>query len=309
MAWAATTLDSSVIAATAADVPLFVAKNVLRVPVTAKWTEGDTFAAGSSADVTEDDHPARNAVSQNPYRGTRARPNTTGVYYFLVQANVSSVFDVAALRLNWTALGSTSVTVKRADDVTGTNQATLCSFSATVPTKRLISLSLGTGNQQFSGSGFIQIALTSSSTDIPPELGGLFLGQRRVLNRKFDMPYDDDPLEIDASDFLARAGNRQRVKHDGPVALIRGQYTAVSSGSFSQDDVAALRGVYEDCRYGADPVIFVESPSTATASAPHRYWHGLIPSKLRPIHEQFGAYNFDFVFDEVKPYREPEVTG
>lgn len=308
MAWTASALSANLISATAADCPLFVAANVLRSPASVKWTDGDSFDAGTVDDTTDPEYPALNAVCAFPYRGTRARWLDATTYYFLIEVTTAVAFDTIAIRLNWTAVGTTSVTVKRATDATGTAEATICSHSAVSAPSRLIFLQLEGGTNSISGTGFIQIALTSASTEVPPELGGVYFGARRVLNRHFDMPVDDDPLDIDVEDFVARAGNRQRVVRDGPAALFRGPYTAKSSGAFSQDEVELLRGIYSDSRYGADPIIFVESPATASASAPDRFWYGRIPTKLRMSYENFGAYIHNFEFDEIRPYREPEAV-
>lgn len=311
MAWTASALDANKVSATAADASLFIAQNILWSPATTpRWTVADTFAAGSQTDTSHPDYPALAAVGNFAYRGSRSRWSSgVTTYYYLCQAPASSTFDAIALRLNWTALGTTSLTIKRADDIAGTNSASLATHTAVTPPARLLFLSLGTGNESFTGSGFIQVALTSASTSIPPELGGLYVGARRVLNRRFERPYDEEPLEISAADFVARAANRQRIVQDGPAALFRGKYTAKDSGKYSLDDADTLRQIYVDCEYGTRPVIYVEEPSTASASAPDRFWYGYIPPSIRMQQIQGEAYMYDFAFDETKPYREPEVTG
>lgn len=282
-----------------ADSPMFVATNALAdtTNMTPKWTSGGLTA---SADIT-----VVGAETSNAYDGkgeiATYGAGTMSTIYFNFDLNSALVNTIAILLTE--SIESSTITVTLADnaDFSGTlntDYYNIATFTTASGTLRRIGTSLPSTNYASTRYGRISFATTGGGNySILPRIGEFYIGAARILSKGWDYGSDVAPRFASTEMFVARSGSRTPYVNQRGLRRFRHFFVAGTSTRFGTNDVATIRNVHADCEDGTKSVLYVPNPTSALGTA----YLGYLPPALDMPREDYGAYTYDFEFDEVPP--------
>lgn len=313
MAWARSELSAALQAKMQADKPIIVAESALAaggytgkwIQTAETWASSDRAAAGYGLDRMGSGHPS--LVSFPSLTG----PTVTTVRAVFSLPSVAfdavGLFNLAPIAFDQT------ITVQIADDSTfATNPQTIAQWTDVQP-RRLAEFSLLHFDdpvlspfQQYTGVDWLRVTWTSASNLFGSglRLGELWLGRRRQMAFRSDVGgFDDFEMDGRASVFDAQSGDRWKYQAFGGRGVRRLRFRP--HGGESIDQVTALRGMFQDCAYGNQPVMYCEKPNTEPNNSMVMSFEG--EALALPI-ENYRNRTFDGVLFEQSPFLADEVA-
>lgn len=251
------------LAALAADRPVLVGRNALSRPTTpALWRDSSLSMAFASF---EDAGGGRGAyLVHSGGAAVRARPVNLGLTTWHLLFELSGEFDCFALiNHNLADVPSISCRVLVSDSSTfGATSTILAAFSP--DPVRHVTWDVGDDStpQRFSGTGYGAFEMTAPA-GFWPEIGALWLGRRRQLQRGPDVPHDDRARGSRVLGGSPDASGFEVVEalHTGRRRL-RAAFTADDTDA-SLRDLDTVRAWWADCRQGSAPFLYARAPVSA----------------------------------------------
>jgi hypothetical protein len=156
---------------------------------------------------------------------------------------------------------------------------------------------------QYTSIRYVQIAvaLAAGTWATPPEVGEIYLGQRRQLAANFLEPYDEQPRGSIVQRPTPANHQRTPIKMATGFQDREGNYMAVEGPDrlYGFDDAETIRGIYTDCDYGARAVAFWQSPGTDSDD--------FVIGHLNPLSAPYRGWqdrNWNFGLEEQAPFKE-----
>ena len=257
-------LTAAEIAAAALDKPMMVAVHALESPQIARWDADGSLAAGD--DISATGYPARFSYDRRTGKPTKPNAGAT-TQYLAYQLNASPAdFDcIFIVGHNFGTIGGLTVSVEIADNSAfSTNLREIASWSPGSSNVRLSDLTLNhsgsgiSGAARYSAVDYLRLKTTGGSHT--PEVGELWVGRRRQLLHKGNIPYDDLGL---------RSSQRVTVNGVGE-AVSSAQYVGqhVVAARLNPHDSTAksdIQAWFRECNYGTRSFVWVEDPATYPA--------------------------------------------
>lgn len=295
MSFSGAAVSAGQLLALADDAPLVIAHNVLADGTGQRWSAGGT--AGGT-DQSDPDFPARFAYDGQLHFGTASAGGSGTVFYYTWEWASSVVFDSVVIRVISDA-EPTSVVLATSAAGTFSSPTTHWTWTAPGADARLVGLS-GT---QYTGTGFGRLVLTYGTSVAAPQIGEIYIGQRRQLSRRPDQGggYDDEPHGVDVDVFRARGRATKIYQHAGGFSDFSGAFTPTGADSHGLDDLATLRAIATDSDYLTEPVAWIDKPS----SAPEFACVGVLSlgqGGLVAPYQDWQLRRVDFEFSESTPF-------
>lgn len=316
MAWSSEYLSATDWARYLADKPTILGASAAGATSSWRWTEG-TIA---DTDHTDARYPTIRASDFLAHTWTAPdagyATDNSGIALVMVLDPAATFDTIAILGHNFTQMQNADdtllyVQLEIADDYsfeTNVQQIFGRFWSpGTLPRERIIGFELnhdaasedGVNSRQYTGVAWARLFIhTYSGTPLPlraaPRIGEVLIGQRRQLARKPDEPWDDNRSRAIVADFRAESGAMQR------TILSQGQRVDDAAFTFATDnEAAALRAAFTDCKRGGRPVLWTPAPY----SAPKRSFYGFIEPDLdMPFSGGPTVRTARFHFEEIIPY-------
>jgi len=259
MAYSPATIGAAELAHFDADKPAILAANALRdgVPSIAKWTRTGDLA---DADETEDFARVARAYDGYAHPGAHTYPEANRTTWYLgFQLSVPQVIDSLVLcGSNLSAAATISVQVADSADFL-TNPNTIAVLTPPSPEGRVVSMSFRCGgpwDQRISDVKFIRLVVTHA-TGYAPRIRELWIGQRVQLESRPHTPVDDRHYAAVVTQADSKSGVITQARHE------RGGARREAAFAFEDSAAAAVvEGFWDDCREGAAPFWWVETPSS-----------------------------------------------
>lgn len=326
MTWSFSDLPSGLSNATANGTPFFIGNNEARKG-TWKWQITDAATVPSvPADWSVPDKPTTFLHDDYPWTGTRAPVKSDGptvpfgstidTRYLYADFSANPItFDTIYVKTLAASDGPLTFTFKVASDSVFSSRVSTIATVTTVPEhSRFVVRNLTVGssdNQILKDVPYLQVTVTNSdSNEVGPEIGQIFLGRRRVLNRQFSGAFDDDPRGVESRDFISRAGARTRYVYADCFQDYEGTYAAnTAKGRYSLNDETTIRSLYDDCKQGTKSVIYIPNGISSDEYRPHKALQGYISETLS-MPRQDGPHDREWVFDfqETAPFQCADTT-
>jgi len=259
MIWSSAAVTAGEVSAKGDDAPLIVAANLVR-SAARKWT---ATGLDTDADITLATAPTDWACDGDLRFGTTRTAGTATNHYFNLVWSTSVTWDTVFLKV----LGGTSinsVTIEISDNGTS-GWATIATWSAALnPNGRMVALTLNSGNNRYSGTGYMRVRFNYGSASTAPLLAELVVGRRRQLSRRPDQSsgYDDLPYGSAYIDQRFRGRDRQRYIEASGFTDWVGAFSPHGSDQYGLDDITTLRTIAAESRGLRDPVLWIDRPNT-----------------------------------------------
>lgn len=247
-----TALSTTLVGYRDSDYPVLICSNEIadyndiRANVTGVFTD---------ADGSDSDYPARNLADLSRADQWRYGSSQTTVY-ILVDMGAGSTADVDCMVYEGhdEKLDGGTIRVRCSDTLTGGNALdnpdTL--FTVTMSTGRYVKFADSQYNARY-----WEIQIDTGATSNSKRAIQLWLGKQIALPHRSRVPYDEGQKVSEFSEIKARSGRRRRVMHHHNIArrdlLIWINDTAT---------ISLMRTGYTDALGWADPIWYIENPST-----------------------------------------------
>lgn len=319
MAWTNATLAAELRAAYAEDCPMLLTNNVAtQVAGVGQWSA--TVHAGGpqygDPDTVDPDFPVTNAYNGSLCLGSRSNSTATDQAFILYLDDVE--FDALWLkfaRLSLTS-GTVNITVTIADSADFlTRPLDLAAWNAmsTSQTGRKanwIMYDVSGLAERFTGVRYLRVRIEALATlAAPPELGQLWLANRRQLPNKCMYPVDTKAIKSEVARFQAANRNIQNVVRWRGARDIQGSMLIGSADGrrFSNtfDTEAIMRAAYVDTQNGTTPLIYVEDPGSQPAQSRCMLFDD--PSCVM-LEQGYENWTTDLALLELPPFLERDPT-
>lgn len=314
----ASPIPAAELAQLALDAPLFVANNVLRDRTAAIWCEA-AAASGivpGATDITLTDFPVEHATDLQGALVTRSGVPTqtrVGIVWTLNPGNddAHSCDVLAILGHNFGSVAAATgngiaYNFQVADTATFTSGLTSLASGAISPTdgdRRIVSLSLGTGNQRVQDMAFARLLLQSISFGSRPlEVGEVWLGRRRQVPFPPQRPVDLDHVRSMQTGEVYPGGYRITVEEYGGQHVADLQFLLRQDRN-GTDARTVLRTLQAETGQGR-PCLYCPRPNTE----PGRTMIVEFPADLRMPETGFGVQEARLVCDEQPPFYARETA-
>jgi hypothetical protein len=254
MAWSSSAIPAAILAARAADKPL-LGTNIIVAPSTAKWTEAGGVA---STDRTLATHPACRAY--DGLGGLYTKPNTTSsaTWYLVFDLGSLKYFDMVALFVDWSTVGSSTFTIEVADNSTFATNLTSIGAPSQGYTNRSNLTPLGDGATLYRAQ-YVRLKITRA-TPFTPQVGELMLLRTRQLKSNPDEPWGPDDLESNTETTTTAGGVVHKTRWYNRQRRIAAQI--VTGESTWADEVIAFN---RECARGNGSFVWCDRPTASPA--------------------------------------------
>jgi len=313
--------------AVAADKPLFIATNAAEFPQqTPQWRTGGNWASGS--DDTAAGYSGRRAYDRQPQNQTKATTSGT-TFYLLFDLHTTStdpsigeaatIDAVAVLNHNLgtllTGADTATVSVQISETLSFTINYTIASRAGINTDERIIFYNLGVPEggsfETYTGVRYARLKIETTTSIIPPSIGQVILGRRRQVSARPDVPYDDQALASNTTDFVSESGTITRYTRYSGGRTFAPTWTPTGSDAYSLDDVTTIRQWFEDCSYGSKPFLYVDKPhserETSQTGITRSGHYVLAEPALEMPAEGPVLRNASLSFTEIAPFQTGET--
>lgn len=318
MAWTSAAISSDEITAKGRGYPMLLGTNVLeRYNELPQWRTSGVWSLG--ADSTSSAGPTRLAFDRVGLSQTFsvASGATTVSLIFDLTTSASTSFDtIVILGHNFPSvvnLGEVSVDIAN-DDAFGAGNvnnivawASASDWTATNGNpKRLIGTNLQNGVTspvRFSNVQYLRLKFDVSIGVFTtlPKVGELWVGRRRQLTLKGEIPFADRPYNGEGATFRSQSGNAIRHSLFSGASDRSVTFNTGGTAIGALDSTTQLRLFASDTNYGAKSFLYIEDPSTVEVD--RRVWHMLLePQEFN--FEDPGPFEttVDIGMQEVPPF-------
>jgi len=273
MAYSAADITAQEISDAAADYPLVLANNVLELAkgdgsFAAEWRTGGSFASG--ADATSATYPTTAAYDRLSHIDTR--PDSSQTTWYLMFNLGSTLNDFDTVVIGGHNLGSNSATVdlEIADDnAFSTSLVSLIQWTPSTDI-RLVSVDLDEGAnanpRRISDAQFIRLKIVAGAGFVP-QVGEVYLGNRRQLHTRPAMGYNPDGVASNTSDFVSHGGVRTRYTWNRDQQIL-----LASMLSSTAAQATTIESWWSDTQQGTQPFYWIEEPTTTPGKAALMYF-------------------------------------
>ena len=310
MVYSSASLSTDEIDAEASGEHLILAHNAVRDASDREWHSTD-YTLGVPVDRTDAAYPQRNSYDGKLTTVCQPSNESVSQYWLYYEWAAGFTLDTIYIKLG-TCAPVLDVVVEIADDFNpSTNRIAVYTQLAVASGATILALDLDndTGgpssqHQRFANVQALRVSFTNQGgSTVVPQVLQIFFGQRRQLNGRMLMPFDEKPYTSDlmSSDRSGRQlGNW--IEQTG-LRRFRGNYLAVASSTrfTTLDDAGTLRSIASDSKLGARAVVFVENPATARLTASHVAYLGFLRAGLAAPTAGPLTRRWKFEFDEQPP--------
>lgn len=275
--------------------------------IAAVWNTVGTTAAGDSSDS---DFPTSAASDLKFHPVTK--PNTVAPTWYLVMSLRSVAFDVIVIggdNFGLHATGSITMNVQVADDGVFGPLSRVFTVATTGPLPvgnvgRRVFLALQQVPPiaaEYTNVDFLRLEITGLLSPFVPEIGEVWLGSRRQMAQGGLIPWDRATFESEVVDTVAKSGVVTRYElHHG-----RADTTLVLNPA-ADVDKDRVNGFWEDCNFGALPVLYVPQPGSQVDRA--YVMHATPPRMVAPIVGPFEQ-RMTIALRETAPFLSNELLA
>lgn len=155
----------------------------------------------------------------------------------------------------------------------------------------------------YTGVEYARLRFERVGAGAGPNVGEVCIGRSLQLSRKFNIPYDDEPIESKAREFEAKNRGITRYVDARGFRDLLAQWTPTGSDNYGLDDVSTIRQIFSHAKHGTEPIVYVENPSSAPDVG--LFGFGSLESRL----DLQGPYkrNAPWMMQELPPFQARET--
>jgi len=301
MAYSAADISAQEISDAAADYPLVISRNVIELAkgdgsFAAEWRTSGSFASG--ADATDSDYPTTAAYDLHSHVDTR--PDSSQTTWYLMFNLGATLNDISTAVIGGHNLGSNTATVdlEIADDnAFSTNLVSLVQWTPATDV-RLVSVDLDEGAnanaRRISDAQFVRLKIVAGAGFVP-QVGEVYLGDRRQLHASPLMGYNPDSTMSSVSDFVANSGVRTRHVWNRDQKVLSADMISSTAAQ-----ATTIKGWWDDSEQGSRPFYWIEEPATTPGDAALMFMSAATFPGGR--HRSALARRYSFVMEECAPF-------
>ena len=201
------------------------------------------------------------------YNHTYTKGDTTSAatWYLSMDlgADATRVFDVLMVAgHNLGTIGGLTVSLEVGTSDAFSSVTEIFSTTPGTSNKRIVSVDLSDTStpKQWTGEQFVRLKMTKGSGWSGPQIGQLWLGQRRHLPYNFDGSTQGSRIRSEVIRHSSLSGITTNYTHSKGQALREGALTLDTAA-----DHTMVENWWEDTDYGAKPFLWIENPGTSPA--------------------------------------------
>ncbi|NIM50445.1 MAG: hypothetical protein GTO22_14545 [Gemmatimonadales bacterium] len=325
MAITVSNVDANIEAARAAAKPSFMALNVLDDQPSTPTVMGSdkqwqTLAAqaGGGSDITDANFPTSLVDDRNLNVGSRPGSGisvATVVYlHFEVIPGTDDAHTIDSVMIAHENLhqgpGTISVTVEFDDDPNYATAVTATTFASVTTGEKLIDLTLGDGDDQYTNVRYIRLTITSTvafGVSYFPSITECVFGKRRQMAhhpvlKGFDPDQQDSKLRILETD----SGFQNRHQFASRRAVLNTRWKTTTQSLTGIDEHQVLLDLFEDSDGFSNKFLYVDAPLGDVSSLPAGHWMNPDP-QLSQVLQGPSDYLGRVMMTEDPPFKSTET--